>query len=141
MRIRIFVAIVTADSSTAPGCSSDSDDPSDVDEQYVAAYNSRDIDAAMAVFTEESVVCGRPFSSDSADLTRIRTAETQDLVADASTDAYSISNVEVDSDPLSWDQAWVNTQAESHCQNGQTAVIRDGKILTWTWPSDESACP
>jgi uncharacterized protein (TIGR02246 family) len=145
MKFRLLIAIFVAVAVTAAGCSSDSDDAANesaaVVEQYVAAYNSGDIDAVMAVFTEDSVVYGHPFSPESAGLAAIRTAQTMDLAAGASTDAYSISNVEVDGDTVTWDHVWVNKAGENFCQEGQSAVIKDDRMLTWTWPSSGSACP
>jgi uncharacterized protein (TIGR02246 family) len=118
-----------------------SDDPAAVIEQYTTAYNSGDIDAIMAVFTEDSVLYGFPGTSEAAGLTVIRRLYTHDLANAASTDAYSISNVEVDGDTVTWDQLWVNKEGKNYCMEGQSAVIKDGKILTWTWPSDNSPCP
>jgi hypothetical protein len=106
---------------------------------YTTAYNSGDIDAVMAVYTENSVVYGHPGTSEAAGLTAIRTMETADLSAAASTDnPYSISNVEVDGDTVTWDQVWVNYDDNDWCREGQSAVIKDGKILTWTWSSSRS---
>ena len=135
MRFRFLFAVVVAVTLTAMGCSSDSDDAAEVVEQYVAAYNSGDIDAVMAVFTEDSVVYGHPLSPESAGLTEIRAVETVDLAAGASADAYSISNVEVDGDTVTWDHVWVSNEGDEYRQEGQTAVIKNGKILTWTWPA------
>ena len=135
--LTIGVAIALA----AMGCSSDGDDAGEVVEQYVEAYNSGDIDAVMAVFTDNSVVYGHPFSPESAGLTAIRSVQIDDLAAGAATDAYSISNVEVNGDTVTWDHVWVSSSGDEICQEGQTAVIEDGKILTWTWPSADSTCP
>jgi ketosteroid isomerase-like protein len=109
---------------------------------YTTAYNSGDIDAVMAVYTEDSLVYGHPITSEAAGLSAIQTMETQDLAAAASTDSYSISNVEVDGDTVTFDQVWVNKEGQNWCRDGQSAVIKDGKILTWTWSSSDSVlCP
>jgi hypothetical protein len=144
MKFRLLIAMIVALTLTAMGCSSDSDDAADdpaaVVDQYVAAYNSGDIDAVMAVFTEDSVISGHPFTSEASGLTAIRGVQGSDIAAGASTDAYSISNVEVDGDTVTWDQVWVNDGGESFCRDGQSAVIKDGTMLTWTW-SGSSLCP
>jgi hypothetical protein len=144
MKFRLLIAMIVALTLTAMGCSSDSDDAADdpaaVVDQYVAAYNSGDIDAVMAVFTEDSVISGHPFTSEAAGLTAIRGVQGSDIAAGASTDAYSVSNVEVDGDTVTWDQVWVNDGGESFCRDGQSAVIKDGTMLTWTW-SGSSLCP
>lgn len=142
MRIRLLAALVVAIALTAMGCSSDSDDPAEVIEQYVVAYNSGDIDAVMAVFTEDSVVYGHPFSPQSAGLAAIRSVQIDDIAAGATTNAYTISNVEVNGDTVTWDHVWVSDSGDEFCQEGQRAVVQDGYILTWTWPSGSSAdCP
>jgi hypothetical protein len=110
-------------------------------ESYTEAYNAGDIDAVMTFYTENSVLYGYPGTSETAGLTAIRELQTHDLADAASTDAWSISNVEVDGDTVTWDQLWVDKAGENHCMEGQSAVIKDGKILAWTWPSDNSPCP
>ena len=133
------VATVNTGDDIAPAGTSD--DPAAVIELYITAYNSGDINAVMAVFTEDSVMYGHPLFSESVGLTRIRMVQTLDLAKAASTDAYSISNIEVDGDTVTWDHLWVDKEGKDFCMEGQTAVIKDGKILTWTWPSDNSPCP
>ena len=133
------VATVNTGDDIAPAGTSD--DPAEVLNQYIAAYNSGDIDAIMAAYTEDSVLYGYSDTSEVAGLTAIRTMWTGDLAAAASTDAWSISNVEVDGDTVTWDQVWVDGAGGNHCMEGQSAVIKDGKILTWTWPSANSPCP
>ena len=115
------------------------DDPAAVVNQYVAAYNSGDIDAVMAAYTEDSVLYGYD-TSDTVGLTALRTLWTDDLAAAASTDAWSISNVEVDGDTVTWDQVWVDNAGGNYCMEGQSAVIKDGRILRWTWPSGNTPC-
>jgi hypothetical protein len=148
MKFRLLIAMIVALTLTAMGCSSDSDDAADdpaaVINQYVAAYNSGDIDAMMAAYTEDSVLYGYS-DSEIAGLTALRTMWTGDLADAASTDAWSISNVEVDGDTVTWDQVWVGKEGGNNCMEGQSAVIKDGKILIWTWPSggtsEDWACP
>ena len=117
-----------------------SDDPAEVIKQYIAAYNSGDIDAMMAAYTEDSVLYGYSDTSEVAGLTALRAMWTGDLAEAASTDAWSISNVEVDGDTVTWDQVWVDNAGENHCMEGQSAVIKDGKILIWTWSSVDPPC-
>jgi hypothetical protein len=135
------VATVNTGDDIAPAGTSD--DPAEVLNQYIAAYNSGDIDAIMAAYTEDSVLYGYS-DSEIAGLTALRTMWTDDRAHAASTDPWSISNVEVDGDTVTWDQVWVGNEGESACMEGQSAVIKDGKILTWTWPSggtSDWACP
>jgi hypothetical protein len=145
-----FAAVVVAVAVVATVNSGDDiapagtfDDPAAVIELYVTAYNSGDIDAVMEVFSEESVMTGHPAAAKKlTGLTQIRHSQVEeDLNYAATENAYSISNVEVDGDTVTWDQLWVNKAGENYCMEGQSAVIKDGKILTWTWPSANRPCP
>jgi ketosteroid isomerase-like protein len=64
MRIRLVFAFVVVVALAAAGRSSDSGSDSgelvDVIHDYVAAYNSGDIDAVMAVFDDDSLITGHP---------------------------------------------------------------------------------
>jgi hypothetical protein len=108
---------------------------------HVAAYNAADIDGVMALFTEESVITGHPFDASSTGLAEIRALHVTDMAAAASENAYTISNVEVSGNTVTWDHLWVNDVGEEYCQFGQSAVVEEGIILTWTWPSDGGDCP
>lgn len=108
---------------------------------YVAAYNAADIDRVMALFTEESVVTGHPFDASSTGLIEIRAVQVQDIAAAASENAYTISNVEVTDDKVTWDHVWTNSEGNEFCQFGQSAVVEEGIILSWTWPVGDFDCP
>ena len=133
------VATVNTGDDIAPAGTSD--DPAAVIELYTAAYNSGDINAVMAVFTEDSVVYRFPGTPEASGMTAIRRLSTDDLAQAASTDAYSFSNIEVDGDTVTWDHLWVDKEGRNWCMEGHSAVIKDGKILTWTWPWGTSTCP
>jgi hypothetical protein len=55
-------------------------------------------------------------------------------------DPYTISNVEVDGDTVTWDHVWTSTDGGHFCQEGHSAVIAGSKILTWVWPVDDFGC-
>jgi hypothetical protein len=139
MKIRLLLTVVIVVALAAAGCSSDGSEPDDVINDYVAAYNSGDIDAMMAAYTDDSVLCGYD-PSEVAGLTALRALWTDDLAGAASTDAWSISNVEVDGDTVTWDQVWVDNEGGNYSLEGQSAVIKDGKILIWNWPSGNTPC-
>jgi hypothetical protein len=135
MRIRLVFAVAVVVAVTAAGCSSDSSEPDDVINEFVAAYNSGDIDAVMEVFSEESEINGHPAVGFMTGLSQIRVIhETEDMIYAAEENAYTISNVEVTGDTVTWDHVWVSDIGETFCVDGHTAVVKDGKILTWTWP-------
>lgn len=102
-------------------------------EGYIAAYNEGDIDEVMAFFTEDSVVIGHPFAPESSGLAEIRAVQIRDLLAAAAEDPYTISNVEVSGNTVTWDHVWVSDAGESYCQYGHKAVVEDGKFVSWRW--------
>ena len=114
--------------------------PSQTISAYVTAYNGHDIDAVMAFFTEESVVTDHPFAVEAAGLSSIRILHSEDMAAAAESNAYRISNVEVTGNTVTWDHVWTNDGGTRYCQQGESAIIEDGTILTWTWPAEEFSC-
>ena len=140
MTQRLLVALVLVLVALG-GCGGDDADPAGVLNDYRAAYNAGDIDAVMDLFTDESVVTGHPFQASSEGLSAIRSVQVSDIAAAATSDAYTISNVEVSGDTVTWDHVWTSSTGDQFCQEGQTAVIKDGKILTWDWPDGSFSCP
>ena len=115
-------------------------------EGYIAAYNGGDIGEVMAHFSEDSVITGHPTDLNRArgssnGLTEIRALHVEDMTAAASEDAYTISNLEVTGTSVTWDHVWVNKQGTEFCKSGQTAVVEDGVILSWTWAGGGFDCP
>ena len=133
----VFVAAVLI----LAACGGDDADPAGVIEDYTAAYNAGDIDAVMALFSEESVVTGHPFEASSAGLAAIRAVQVDDINAAATDNPYTISNLDVSGDTVTWDHVWTSADGEQFCQQGHRAVTKDGKILTWAWPDGGGDCP
>jgi hypothetical protein len=135
------VATVNTGNDMPPAITSD--DPAAAIEQYIAAYNSGDIDAVMEVWSAESVLTNHPNALEATGLAQIRAVQVQDLGRLGGEGAYSISNVEVTGDTVTWDHVWISRFGDEFCTMGHIAVIKDGKILTWTWgPRDTSVgCP
>jgi len=52
----------------------------------------------------------------------------------AAKNAVVISNVEVSGNTVTWDQVQTVDLGARFCTDGESAVIEDGKILTWTSP-------
>ena len=52
-----------------------------------------------------------------------------------------ISNVEVSGNTVTWDHFWVNEVGEEYCEVGQSAVVEEVIILSWTWPDGDFDCP
>ena len=135
---RWLVAVISM--AVILGACGGDDDPAATLEGYIAAYNAGDIDEVMTFFSEDSVMTGHPFAPSASGLAQIRSVQTQDLGAAASANAYTISNVEVSGDTVTWDHVWVSDGGSEFCQYGQSAVVEDGVFLTWTWPSGGGDC-
>lgn len=59
------------------------------------------------------------------------------MAAAASENAYTISNVEVSGNTVTWDHLWVNEVGEEYGQAGQSAVVEEVIILSWTRPDGD----
>jgi hypothetical protein len=132
------------------GCSDD-DDGAESDDQanaaavieaYEAAYNSGDIDAIVAVFSEDAVITGHPSGQGPATgLTEIESLHVRDMNSAAEADAYSFTNIETDGDTVTWDHVWTNGAGEDGCGEANSAVVTEDKIVTWTWaPTSSFPC-
>ena len=133
MKFRPPIAIAVVLTMAFAGCSSENADDGTADsgatiESYISAYNEGDLDAVMTHFTQESVIVGHPtdFDPQADDIYSIERLHKEDLRFDQ---IYVISNVVVNDDTVTWDSVW----GEDGCVKGQSAVVKDGTILTWTW--------
>jgi hypothetical protein len=132
MKFRSPLAVAVVMTMAIAGCSDSAtegaDDGAAVVESYISAYNDGDLDAVMTHFTEESVIVGHPtdFDPQANDIYSIESLHKEDLQYDQT---YVISNVLVDGDTVTWDSVW----GEDGCVKGQSAVVKEDKILTWTW--------
>ena len=112
---------------------------------YVEAYNAGDIDGVMALFSEESVVSNSPLDpqvdGQSQGLAEIRSLHRADMTSAAGENAYTISNVQVSGNTVSWDHVWVNNVGTEWCAQGHSAVVEDGIILSWTFAGATQRCP
>jgi hypothetical protein len=127
MRSWLLVSLVMGVMLSAWGCSESSTDNAAVVESYISAYNDGDLEAVMTHFDDESSIIGHPTSiAASADgVENIERLHRFDFVGET----YTISNVAVDEDTVTWDSVW----GEDGCVRGHTAVVADGVIRTWTW--------
>ena len=145
-RSRVAAGLLTAILVLA-GCGDDDNDdvsasqPAEVIEHYQIAYNDGDLDAVMVLFSEDSVLSGHPLASEPvAGLDAIRSHHLTDMSTAAETDAYTPSNVEVSGDTVTWDHVWTNTAGTDWCAEGNTALITNGQILTWTFATNPHPC-
>jgi hypothetical protein len=70
----------------------------------------------------------------------IRVVQVRDINEAAADNAYAFSNVEVTGNTATWDQRWRNRNGDRFCRQGQSAVVEDGRIVSWTWGGD-GGCP
>lgn len=118
-------------------------DPASTLDAYITAYNDKDIDAVMELFTEQSVVAGHPFSTTGSEtgLDSIRSFQRIDMTAAAEEDAYTISNVEVSGNTVTWDHLWLDNKGEPFCKFGVSATVEDGKFVLFRFPGGGYDCP
>ncbi len=139
---RGFVALILSAALTLGACGGGEADPASTIKAYVVEYNAGSIDGVMALFSEESVVTGHPFDASSTGLAEIRAVQVADMAQAASEKAhYTISNVEVTGNRVTWDGSWISSAGVEFCESGHSAVVEDGLILSWTWPGGGFGCP
>lgn len=114
--------------------------PREVIESHFAAYNAMDVASMMAFYSEDSVITGHPIEAYQAGLVTIERVARVDMLVAAEFNAYIISNLEVSGDIATWDHMWTDSQGFFFCMQGHTAVVRNGVILSWTWPALDSQC-
>jgi len=139
----VIVAVVGVGALLVADDGSDVVGPAGVIEDYTAAFNAGDIDAVMALFSEESVLSGHPFGIgfESTGLSAIRALQVEGMGITTREDALTISNVEVTGNTVTWDQVFTSDGGAQFCIQGHSAVVEDGKILTWAWPGGGVDCP
>ena len=137
----LLIVLATSIALILGACGGDDADPAATVEGYIAAYNAREIEGVMTFFTENSVVTGHPFAAASTGLDQIRAVQQEDINSSADENAYTISNVEVSGDTVTWDHVWVSDEGSEFCKFGHEAVVADGKFVTWTWPGGGFDCP
>ncbi len=127
-----IVAAACGSAQTEPTATSD---PTDVLNDYVAAYNSGDIDLVMGFFSEDSVVTRHPAAAEATGLTAIR-----DIHGEVGSGAtYTVTIHDVTGNTITWDHIWP-TEEGDNCVDGHTAVIDEGKFVSWDWPITDFQC-
>lgn len=114
-------------------------DAAAVVERYVAAYNAQDIDEVMAVFADDAVIVGAGDRFGGAEriegAAAIRASERASFSVHApGGEAYSISNLAVTGNTVTWDHRFEGT-AHTCVGTDNEAVVEDGKIVLWRFPS------
>jgi len=122
------------------GCSGDDGsgssgalDPAEVVEGYVAAYNAQDIDRVMTFFADDAVIVEGAERIEGAEAIRAGELAKFEVHAPGG-EAYSVSNLVVTGDTVTWDHLFQGT-AHTCVGTGDEAVVEDGKIVMWTFAS------
>ena len=118
---------------------SDDAEPQAVIEAYIEAYNAADVDGIVELFAADAVIHDHPGGSYSG------TAEIRALHEDEAdgTVAYTISNVTVEGNTVTWDHVWVGEEdgeVFEFCVEGHVAEVENGKIVSWQWPVTDFQC-
>lgn len=108
---------------------------------YIAAYNADDMDAVLALFTDESTILGHPFGAEVNGVDAIGILQRSDRDAAAADAPYTITAVEVDGTTVTWDHRWTNVGGETWCGEGNQAEVSDGAIVEWEFAADPHPCP
>jgi len=108
--------------------------PSEAINAYIDAYNAGDINGIMTLFTEQSVITGHPFGFGGVTgIEAIKSLQEMDLRVAATENAYTISNVQVVGNTVTWDHVWIKVDGHSSCKQGNNAVVENGKIISWAF--------
>ena len=130
----VVVAVLVLTNLTDSDGTDAASGPSATINDYVDAYNDGNIDEIMALFTEQSVITGHPFNFGGVTgIGAIRGLQEMDLRAAATENAYTISNVAVSGNTVTWDHVWIGRDGDQFCKQGHSAVVMDSKILSWDW--------
>lgn len=109
-------------------------------ERYFEAFNSHDLEAMMGFFTDASQIVNhphdKPVQREGDELRGVaairQTLEREMEFFAATLDAYTISNVEVSGNTVTWDHVWISAEGDRFCAEGDSATVEDGKILFWS---------
>lgn len=132
----LLIGVVTA-------CNSTQSDPAATIEAYVAAYNAADVDAIVELFADDAVIANHPGGTFTGK-EQIRSLHGGGGADGADgTVAYTISNIEVSGNTVTWDHVWSGEEAGEpfqSCVEGHTATVENGQIVSWTWPPTNYQC-
>ena len=112
---------------------------SDTIRAFLDAFNARDLDRVMSFFADDAVILGAGARFGGAEriegAAAIRASERRSFSVHApGGDAYSISNLTVTGNTVTWDHRFKGT-AHTCVGTGNEAVVEDGKIVLWKFPS------
>jgi hypothetical protein len=128
------------------GCGDDDADQADPEvalNTYADGINANSVDDAMAAFAEDSRMIDHPLNPGELNgKAQIRrgVAETVNN-SQVDPDPYSISDVVVDGDTVSWSYVWFSEDGDEFCGFGnEIDVNNEGLIAEFRWPEDPANC-
>jgi len=119
-------------------------------EAYREAYNAADIDELMSLFDADSIVTNHPAAlyqgvgsgnGTLSGLVEIREANELDRGNAAEVGAYEFTNVKITGDTITWDHTWLGANGAEWCGAGHSAVMSDGRFVTWTYADPATNVP
>jgi hypothetical protein len=128
------------------GCGDDDTDqmgPEAALNTFADGINANSVDDAMAAFAEQSRMIDHPLHpGELHGKAEVRRGVTQTVsFARVDPDPYSISDVVVDGDTVSWSYVWINDDDEEFCADGNEIDVNDdGLIVELRWGDDPGEC-
>ena len=101
------------------------------------------VDDLMAAFAEDARLIDHPQNPGELNgKAEIRIGVTQSVTfARVDPDPYSISDVVVDGDTVSWSYVWINDEGQEFCAAGNEIDVNDeGLIMELRWGEDQGEC-
>ncbi len=145
MRLPVVVGLLVAVLVLA-GCGDDDSgqaDPEMALDAWVDGINANSVNEVMAAFADDSRLIDHPLNPGQLS----GKAEVRRGVSDTVTssrvdpDPYSISDVVVDGDTVSWSYVWVNDAGQEFCRAGNEIDVNDeGLIVELRWGEDPGGC-
>lgn len=138
----LSVIAVSAVVASLVACGDDDADAADVLAEYVDAYNAHDLDAAMALFSDDAVMTAHPLDDDSPanGVAEIRVVHVIDMPEAAPDDALDVTDVVVEGNEVTFNHRWHAAGGDCYSGVGHSIVVQDDKIVSWTWPSVIGSC-
>jgi hypothetical protein len=140
----VVLALIVLGALGFASCGDDDEagDPEAALNTYAEGINAHSVDEAMAAFAEEARMIDHPLNpgelNGKADVRRGVSATVNN--ARVGPDAYSISDVVVDRDTVSWSYVW-NNGSEDFCAVGNEIDVNDdGLIEELRWGDDLGEC-
>ena len=120
--------------ASSPDAVAEESDPAAVVAGYFDAVRARDIEGAIAFFSEDVVIDRHPFTAGHVEGTDSITS----MMRRESGGDYQLSNIQVSGSTITWDHEWSKGSGPSTCTGtGNEAVVEGSKILSWKFASWE----